>query len=413
MAACRYLNFNLFVMIEKMKSRNVKLKWMNGIPPVMKRVALLIPQYNEGKNFDLLHRLNYFMSLAKEHKTWMDVILIDDGSTDSSFLQIESFVREHPDAFYFASVKPNAMKVGALYLVSEAVKHEYVILSDFDTDLLHLSNLPASLDILDKDLRQIGCYFKMIPFSGSGSCFRLQQLEYSFARMYYKFHRKDNSVPVMPGAGSCFKRELLLEVYAFHSGLRNGEDREATILALKMGMETMYTKDVLALTRPPLTFRTLLTQRNRWYLGYIETFLKEKEFYMKMLVRFKRIGLRTLQDALGIVGLLLLPLEILLVSLISIKFAIYALIGVYLTSVSYYFLLFLSNRDERIEIKGRNVQLIVIYPLFWLLISFLAWWNAAMAYRRKIGKKEDGQGVVIALRNQDQDLLLEEAANEN
>lgn len=36
-----------------------------------------------------------------------------------------------------------------------------------------------------------------------------------------------------------------------------------------------------------------------------------------------------------------------------------------------------------------------------------------MAYRRKIGKKEDGQGVVIALRNQDQDLLLEEAANEN
>lgn len=134
---------------------------------------------------------------------------------------------------------------------------------------------------------------------------------------------------------------------------------------------------------------------------------------MKMLVRFKRIGLRTLQDALGIVGLLLLPLEILLVSLISIKFAIYALIGVYLTSVSYYFLLFLSNRDERIEIKGRNVQLIVIYPLFWLLISFLAWWNAAMAYRRKIGKKEDGQGVVIALRNQDQDLLLEEAANEN
>lgn len=397
-------------MIEKMKSRNIELKWMNGMPVGTKKVALLIPQYNEGKNFDLLNRLHYFRTLAEEYEDLIDVILIDDGSTDDSYSRILAFVNEFPDAFYFASVRPNAMKVGALCIVSAAVQHEYVILSDFDTDLKNLSALPHSLDILDKTPAYIGCYFRMLPFSGSGLCFQLQRLEYAFARMYYKFHRKENSVPVMPGAGSCFKRKLLLDVYASHSGLRNGEDREATVLALKLGLETLYSKDILALTRPPLTFRALVIQRKRWYLGYIETFFKEKGFYIKMLLHFRRIGIRTLQDAMGIVCLLLLPLEILLVFLLSTKVALYILGGACVAVLSYYFLLFISNPDERKEISFKDACLIAIYPLFWLAVSFWAWWYAAIVFGRR--KKESGEDRVNIVKMRNQDLVLDEATSE-
>ncbi len=365
------------------EKKGIKLQWMSDAPSGKKRIALLIPQYNEAKNGDLLKRLNYFMILADQYKDLLDVIIIDDGSTDNSFREICHFIDTCPGAFYFASVKPNAMKVGALYMAAAAITHEYVILSDFDTDLVHLEKLTASLDALNNDTKQIGCYFKMIPFAGEGYCFLLQQLEYSFARMYYKFHNREKSVPVMPGAGSCFKRKLLLDVYYWHSGFRNGEDRETTVLGLKMGLKTSYAKEVLALTRPPLRFKTLLAQRKRWYLGYIETFFKEKAFYIGMLLKGRRMGIRTLQDALGVVLLLLLPLELLLLFFTSVRLGWLVASGTYLLSVVYYAALFLSNKDERTEIKQKNAWLIGVYPLFWLAVSFLAWWNAVCAYRKK------------------------------
>jgi cellulose synthase/poly-beta-1,6-N-acetylglucosamine synthase-like glycosyltransferase len=230
----------------------------------------------------------------------------------------------------------------------------------------------------------------------------LQQFEYAFARMYYKFHNREKSVPVMPGAGSCFKRKMLLKVYSCHSGLRNGEDREATVIGLKKGYKTIYASDVLALTRPPLTSKALVIQRKRWYLGYLQTFLKEKAFYAKTMEQFNRIGLRTLQDAIGICILLLLPLELIILSVMSVKVTGMLLIGSYVVSLIYYFTLFLSSPEERTEIKSRNKWLILLYPVFWLSISFLAWWKAILAIN-KVGFRKTPAARI----------LMEEAAPYN
>lgn len=368
-------------MIAKVREQQVKLRWVGAPPADVKRIALLIPQYNEEKNFDLERRLNYFRRLAWEHRDMLDVILIDDGSTDGSLNRIIEFCTANPGCFYFASVRPNAQKVGALYVVSAVIKHQYVILSDFDTDLVNLAQLEAFLDKCDADPTVMGCYFKMIPYEGQGKPFLFQQLEYSFARMYYKFHQNEQSVPVMPGAGSCFKREMLLQVYAQHSGFRNGEDREATVIGLKLGFKTMYVNSILALTRPPKTFKVLLLQRKRWYLGYIETVFKEQYYYHHALVKGKRIGLRTFQDAMGVGLLLLLPLEMLLFFLCSWKLAAGTTAGIYLLSVLYYCALFWFNPQERTELKWQHKTLLPLYPLFWLTVSFFAWWKAFLAFR--------------------------------
>jgi cellulose synthase/poly-beta-1,6-N-acetylglucosamine synthase-like glycosyltransferase len=360
----------------------VILKWITDKPAGNNKIALLIPQYNEGRNGNFQKRLTYFMTLSQSIQHIVDLIIIDDGSSDESVHRITGFLQANPNAFYFASVKPNLQKIGALDAVSSVIEHDYVILSDFDTNLHNLEKLPDHVHSMNADARIMGCYFKMIPYEGEGIPFLLQQFEYSFARMYYKFHNSEKSVPVMPGAGSCFKRKMLLKVYSSHSGLRNGEDREATVIGLKKGYKTIYANNVLALTRPPLTSKALVIQRKRWYLGYLQTFLKEKAFYARTMEQFNRIGMRTLQDAIGIGILLLLPVELIVLSLVSMKITGMLLVGSYLVSLVYYCSLFISSPEEQTGIKPKNKWLILLYPLFWLGISFFAWWKAILAINK-------------------------------
>jgi cellulose synthase/poly-beta-1,6-N-acetylglucosamine synthase-like glycosyltransferase len=163
--------------------------------------------------------------------------------------------------------------------VSMEISHEFVILSDFDTDLVGLKEVIDEICNHQNDVYRMGYYFRMIPFEGSGAIFLFQQLEYCFARVFYKFHNHEKSVPVMPGAGSCFKREILNSIFEVHSGLRNGEDRESTLIGIRLGYSVSYLETVLALTRPPLTYKKLVSQRIRWNLGYLETLLFERKYY--------------------------------------------------------------------------------------------------------------------------------------
>jgi cellulose synthase/poly-beta-1,6-N-acetylglucosamine synthase-like glycosyltransferase len=371
--------------------RTVTLKWAGKAPSHTKRIALLIPQYNEGGKPDFRHRLSYFMLLAQKYEYLLDVILIDDGSTDDSLRWIADFYANERPVFHFVEVRPNMQKVGALYAVAAVLKHEYVVLSDFDTDLEDLENLDICMDTLDSGPQIMGCYFKMIPHEGAGVPYVLQRLEYSFARMYYTFHKREQTVPVMPGAGCCFKREMLLKVYSLHSGLRNGEDREATMLGLKLGFKTIYLNKVFALTRPPLTVKALIAQRKRWYLGYIETFYKERAFYFQMMAKGKRIGVRTLQDALGVSILLLLPGLIALLVLVDWKWTLYLLAAAFFFSISYYYSLILAYPEERREMRRKELRMAAVYPVFWLYVSFISWWKAVLAFRKKrAGRGENG-----------------------
>lgn len=379
-------------MNSEMEKKKIELNWSNGFPTNPKKVALLIPQFNESANCDLEKRLGYFRDLSRINQKFLDVILIDDGSTDDSFNRINKFVLQNLGCFYFASVKPNTQKVGALYIVANSISHKYVALSDFDTDLMNLKALPNTLKRLDEDPLFMGCYFKMRPFEGSGRWFTLQQFEYAFERMLYKLHNSEKSVPVMPGAGSCYRRDSLIEIYGGHSGRRNGEDREVTIIGLQAGYKTFYAKEIFALTRPPLTFKALFIQRIRWNLGYIETFYKYHKFYLRMMLDAKRIGVRTFQDCLKITVILLLPLEVLGLAILSIKATVIILSMIYLLVIQYFFYLFVFNPDERDKIENKR-SWIFIYPILRLSILFFSWWKALFKFIAMKNKKKVLSGI--------------------
>jgi cellulose synthase/poly-beta-1,6-N-acetylglucosamine synthase-like glycosyltransferase len=373
-------------MLHMLNKHSVKLEWIAERPSESKKSALLIPLYNESSNCDLLKRLSYFKEIADAHRNELDVIIIDDGSTDDSLSKIKSFMKGCSGNFFAVSIFPNANKVGALYLTTLSITHRLIVLSDFDTDLVGLDEMGNISDVLEKDQALMGCYFRMLPYEGKGGIFRFQQFEYSLLRGLYRFH-KDGTVPVMPGAGSCYKRDVLLSIYKTHSGYRSGEDREATLLGLKMGYRTMYKCNVYSLTRPPLSFKALVRQRIRWNLGYLETFYKEKKYYLQQMTNLTAVGIRTLLDIITVVMLVLLPVGIILSLIISPRLFLILITSAYVISVCWCAYLVRFGSTEVVDYKGKKRYAILGYIFYKTLFEYLGWMGAIIKFVRHSYRK--------------------------
>ena len=362
-------------MLEILKKRNVYLKWLTNKPEHNVKYSLLVPQYNELSKCRIDERLDYYQCLSNSNP-YINIIIIDDGSTDGSLSIIQDYINRRHRDFFVASVYPNSQKVGALYLATREINCEFVIVSDFDTDIHGLENLDISLRPHISNPNFLGGYFRMLPFESAGNIFLFQQLEYSLLRSLYKMHKKDLSVPVMPGAGSIYRREILISIYNNHSGLRNGEDREAALLGQKEGKQAVYLKDICTMTRPPQNFKNLLQQRIRWNLGYIETFNKEKLYYYTQLKKKSAMGVRFAMDVFVVLFLLVFPLLLIFLSLLSLRYCLYLLIAIYWTYLLFSIILMTIVPNESYEFKNKKLQSVLVYPVIKFLIEYFAWMGA-------------------------------------
>ena len=384
-AQIKYFNI-LFIDAMYLSNQKISgLSWIRGGFTGVNRVCILIPQYNESNRTNFSERLNYFRGLASQYNNVIDLILIDDGSTDDSLDQINSYINIWPESFFVASSFPNGNKVGALHRVALSVPHEFIILSDFDTDLVGLDALVSQISDWKNQPNKMGFYFRMIPYEGSGNIFQYQQLEYCIQRLWYQYHRADSTVPVMPGAGCCYRREVLLSIYQEHSGLRNGEDREATMIGIRLGYSTVYLDSVLALTRPPLTYQDLVKQRIRWNLGYIETVFFERDTYRKEVASFTSMGTRLLHDILYVLVLLVLPFLFLYSCIFNPKLLLFWGLGYVFYSLFIISLLKTLPR-ESIEIRGGIVRRALLFPAIKVFVESRAWCAATLKFLAARGK---------------------------
>lgn len=103
-------------------------------------VTVLIPNYNEIENVKRGVLNDIIRYLKKQSYTW-EVLISDDGSTDSSVLLIKEFIAKHPHVrliFNQHAGKPYALRAGII-----EAKGEYVLLTDMDqsTPITEISKL--------------------------------------------------------------------------------------------------------------------------------------------------------------------------------------------------------------------------------------------------------------------------------
>jgi biofilm PGA synthesis N-glycosyltransferase PgaC len=336
MIYCAILWFTVFF-------KNRKRMFYNPKPKRFPSITFLVPAYNEEKNIgkclESILNLNY-------PKDKLEVIVIDDGSTDNTAKIVKKFkgvklIRQE-----------NQGKAAALNNGLEHVKTELVACMDADSfpDKDFLLKMIGYME--RKNVASVTPAIKVL--KAETLMQKIQWVEYLWSIFLRKLFNFFDCQYVTPGPGSIYKTYILKKLGGFD---RNNivEDMEIAFRLVEKGYKIENSIDAYVYTDAPRDFKRLFKQRVRWYRGYIQNVFK----YSKMIANPKY----------GNLGFFVLPINF--VWMFMLGFLLFSQIFTFAWNSFQYFLAW-SNIKFAIlqpEIKF-DIFLVDFYTYFFLL--FLA-----------------------------------------
>ncbi len=322
------------------------------------RVSIIVPAYNEGKN--IKNTLERLIDLEYP-KDKLEIIVVDDGSKDNTY----EIAKEYEEKYNFIKVykKENGGKSSALNYGIKRSSGEIIVTLDADS-------IPEK-DSLIKMLKYMYYYNAdiVVPaiqiISTKKLIEKYQYIDYvihNFSRMVID---KMNSIFIASGPFSVFRRSVFEKIGLFDE--KNiSEDMEIALRAQKNNFKIKFCPEVIIKTVPPDNFKSLLKQRVRWILGFIDNYTKYRDI--------ENIYLREIVFGISIILYVLLPLSFLIILYMYGK-QLYDFLK-YLSSINYdiyYFIKysFSFDIDTYIFQLLSTSQLILITFSIILLINFL------------------------------------------
>ncbi len=99
----------------------------------LKKLSILIPAYNEGRTIHLI--LDRIGEVKLVNDIEMEIVIVNDASTDNTVEAIESYIAAHPERnFNFYSQPFNQGKGAALHKAIEIATGDYVLVQDADLE---------------------------------------------------------------------------------------------------------------------------------------------------------------------------------------------------------------------------------------------------------------------------------------
>ena len=279
-----------------------------GLRPVSHRpsISAIVAAYNEQ---DII--VTTVAALLAQDYTPMDVVVVDDGSTDATFERLRSAFDLVPvpigtglalqtaplEGVYRCRRTPNLRVVrkanggraDALNAGLSVARHELVAITDADS-LLEPDALMRALRPFEEhpdECLAVGGSIRVsnrsrisrgrVERAGIGGGIEaMQMLEYmrGFLGTRIAWSRL-NGLLVVSGAFGLFRRETLIGIGGFTRGSL-GEDMEATVRLHQLrpdwpGARVAFAPEAICWTQAPSTMSGLHSQRVRWQAGLLET----------------------------------------------------------------------------------------------------------------------------------------------
>jgi len=275
-------------------------------------VSVIVPAYNEEANIGATVR-----SIVESDYPWLEVIVVDDGSTDSTAAIVESL--HLPEVRLVR--RPNGGKPAALNTGIRLARGDLLVLVDGDTVFEPRAVGQLVQPFLDSDVGAVSGNTKVA--NRRGLLGRWQHLEYVIGfNLDRRMFDLGECMPTVPGAIGAFRREALLDVGGVPTATL-AEDTDLTMAILRAGWRVVYEPEAIAWTEAPATLRQLWRQRYRWCFGTMQAIWKH------------RAALRESGPAgkLGRRGLVYLTLFQVLLPLCAPAVDLYALYGLLFLSV--------------------------------------------------------------------------------
>jgi cellulose synthase/poly-beta-1,6-N-acetylglucosamine synthase-like glycosyltransferase/spore germination protein YaaH/peptidoglycan/xylan/chitin deacetylase (PgdA/CDA1 family) len=262
LVSCRALVIGLLAVIEKFRAAPL------DHPDFQPLVSVLIPAYNEEEV--IVYTVN---SVLESDYPNLEVIVVDDGSTDGTGDMLDSEFGRNPAVRVIH--QPNRGKPAALSHALAEASSGIIVTIDADTSVE-----PNAVTKLVRHFvnPRVGAVAGNVKVGNRVSWLtRWQALEYVTSQNLEK-RAFDllNCIPVVPGALSAWRAEAIHEAGGFNADTV-AEDTDLTITIRRAGWKIYYEEEAIGWTDAPETASALVRQRFRWTFGTLQAFWKHRD----------------------------------------------------------------------------------------------------------------------------------------
>lgn len=248
------------------RNGNIKLK---DYPSV----TIAVPCWNEADTVEAtihsLLNLNY-------PKDKVDIIIIDDGSTDNTFDIISKFSC-YPNIRVFQ--KENGGKYTALNLALEHTKTEFISCLDADS-VVDPNALICIMNDFEKDNKIMAVVPAVCVDNPNNFIQNIQKVEYFMGIFIKKMLSFLGAMYVAPGTLTVFNKKVFDNLGPYRHA-HNGEDMEIAYRMQKNHYKISYCNDAYVYTNTPTTLKKLYKQRLRWFYSFINNTIDYRGVLLK------------------------------------------------------------------------------------------------------------------------------------
>lgn len=235
-------------------------------------VSVIIPAWNE--EVGVLKTIKSVMANTYQN---LEIIVIDDGSTDSTHRRVQRYKRrfDRDGTLIRLISQDNAGKAAALNTGIATAAGELIITLDADSYLT-----PDSIQELAKAMANTDYAVAIgeIVVGNTGSLLgQIQHYEYLMSFHLKRAQHIFNSAYIFPGALTAFRSSILKETGSF-AGYSSTEDLDISMRIKAKGYQVAYVDRAMCITEGATSLRGLLNQRIRWRHGFIACSLRRREF---------------------------------------------------------------------------------------------------------------------------------------
>jgi cellulose synthase/poly-beta-1,6-N-acetylglucosamine synthase-like glycosyltransferase/peptidoglycan/xylan/chitin deacetylase (PgdA/CDA1 family) len=228
-------------------------------------VSIVVPAYNEEIGIAAA-----VTSLARSDHPAVEVVVVDDGSTDRTAETVAGLGLPNVTVVRQANTgKPGALNTG----VARA-SHELIITVDGDTVFQ-----PDTVGHLIEPFADaaVGAVSGNTKVANRGGLLgRWQHIEYVMGfNLDRRMYEQLDCMPTVPGAIGAFRRTALTAVGGVSDDTL-AEDTDLTMAINRAGWRVVYEEDAVAWTEAPATLGGLWRQRYRWSFGTMQAMWKHR-----------------------------------------------------------------------------------------------------------------------------------------
>ena len=233
-----------------------------GIQPP---VSIIVPAYNESVGIAAA-----VSSLANSRYPDLEVIVVDDGSTDGTAEVVDGLGLERVHLVR----QVNAGKAAALNTGLRLARNELIVCVDADTQFEPDTLSWLVTPFADPHVGAVSGNTKVA--NRSRLIGRWQHIEYVMGfNLDRRLYDVLDCMPTVPGAIGAFRKRALIDVGGIGEDTL-AEDTDVTVAVNRAGWRVVYEERARAWTEAPATWGELWRQRYRWCYGTLQAMWKHK-----------------------------------------------------------------------------------------------------------------------------------------